>query len=182
MKQACSAVQFTTVYSRTACTLRNVILYSSPGTAEQRPGYAYDVGWYSKTWMILYDDGHSYRAYYREIESKQAIIDQRLHHPFSHTLFQRFCCTNSSMGFNYKEKWWVPVINVPGNEKSREGKIEKSVEQENEHDGGVGGKLVTGCSIYIGTNSLKAEKYDHTENRGQDEGSTTNFIDQRSGD
>ena len=48
-RMACSAVQFTTVYSRTACT-------SSPGTAEQRPGYAYDVGWYSKTWMILYDD------------------------------------------------------------------------------------------------------------------------------
>ena len=66
-----------------------------------------------------------------------------------------------------------------GNEKSREGKIEKAVEQENEHDGGVGGKLVTGCSIYIGTNSLKTEKYNRTE---KEDSSTANFTDQISGD
>ena len=76
----------------------------------------------------------------------------------------------------------MPVINIPGNEKSREGKIEKAVEQENEHDGGVGGKLVTTCSIYIGTTSLKAGKYNHTEKGGQDEGSMANFINQGSGD
>ena len=75
------------------------------------------------------------------------------------------------------EKCWVPVINIPGKENNWEGKIEKAVEQENEHHGGVGGKLVTTC-IYIGTNSLKAEKYDRTE---KDDSSWANFADQRSG-
>ena len=109
--------------------------------------------------------------------SKQLLIND-----FFIYILSTLLLMNSSMDFNYKEKWWVPVINISGNEKSRESKIEKAVEQENEHGGGVGGKLVTGCSIYIGTNSLKAGKYNHTEKGGQDQGLTANFINQGNGD
>ena len=43
--------------------------------------------------MIVYDDSHSYRLHTTErlkVTSKQAIIDQRLYHPFSYTLLQRY--------------------------------------------------------------------------------------------
>lgn len=82
---------------------------------------------------------------------------------------------SDSLGTKRVRKYFKRV----GNEKSREGKIVEAVEQENEHDEGMGEALVTGLDIDSGEYSLKAKKYDHTASGGQEESSTANSINQR---